>query len=147
MELALNKVNKETGEVTGTVNVEVRAYPIAEPKGKTKGYASVTVEGMFSAHGISINEGEKGLFVSMPQTRDRKGEWKDVFHPITSEGRKALRDAVLSEFSVSLDALAVQKESTLNKIREAAKTAKEMTAPAPVKETKEKAGKKAAPEI
>jgi hypothetical protein len=31
----INKVNKDTGEVTGVMNIEVRAYPIAEPKGNT----------------------------------------------------------------------------------------------------------------
>ena len=35
--LALDKVNKDTGEITGTMNIEVRAFPIAEPKGNTKG--------------------------------------------------------------------------------------------------------------
>ena len=84
----LNKVDKTTGEITGTMNIEVKAYPIAEPKGATKGYASVSVDGMFDAHGISIVEGKNGLFVAMPQTKDAKGEYRDIFHPVTSEGRK-----------------------------------------------------------
>ena len=127
--LTLNKIDKETGELTGAMNLEVRVYPIAEPKGNTKGFASVTVDDMFGAHGISIKEGKNGLFVSMPQTRDGKGEFRDIFHPVTSEGRKALNDAVLSEFSIALDAMVVQKESTVQKLRDAATAAKEKTAP------------------
>ena len=143
--LTLNKVDRETGEITGTMNLEVRAYPIAEPKGSTKGFASVTLDGMFGAHGISIVEGKNGLFVSMPQTRDAKNEYRDVFHPVTSEGRKALNDAVLAEFSVALDAMVVQKESTLNKIRESARATKEKAAPAADKGAKDK--KKSGPEL
>ena len=136
--LALNKVDKDTGEVTGTINLEVRAYPIAEPKTSTKGYASVTIDGMFGAHGISIIEGKNGLFVAMPQTKDAKGEYRDIFHPVTSDGRKALQDAVLSEFGIALDELVTQKESTVQKLRDAASAAKEKSATAPAKEPKEK---------
>jgi stage V sporulation protein G len=143
----LNKVNKDTGEITGTMDIEVRAYPIAEPKGATKGFASVTVDGMFGAHGISIVEGKNGLFVSMPQTKDARGDYKDVFHPVTKEGREALNGAVLAEFGAALDAMVVQKESTLNRIRESAKAAKEQSAPVAGKEPKEKTSKKSGPEL
>jgi stage V sporulation protein G len=136
--LSLNKVDKDTGEVTGTMNLEVRAYPIPEPKGSTKGFASVTVDEMFGAHGISIIEGSRGLFVAMPQTKDSKGEYRDVFHPVTSESRKVLYDAVLSEFGNALDAMVVQKESALSKIRESAMATKEKAAPAAAKEPKDK---------
>jgi len=143
--LTLNKVDKETGEVTGTMNLEVRAFPIAEPKGNTKGYASVTIDGLFGAHGISIIEGKNGLFVAMPQTRDAKNEYRDIFHPVTSEGRKALNDAVLAEFGAALDEMVTQKESTVQKLRDAASAAKEKSALPLPKEPKDK--KKGGPEL
>lgn len=126
---ALNKLDKESGEITGTMDIEVRAYPIAEPKGITKGYASVTIDGMFGAHGISIIEGKNGLFVSMPQTKDNKGNYRDIFHPVTSEARKELNGIILSEHSAALESLIAKHESTLDKIREGAKAAKENPAP------------------
>ena len=127
-ELALNKVDSKTGEITGTVNCELRVYPIAEPKGKTKGYASVTVEGVFGAHGIRIIEGQNGLFVSMPQTKDGKGEYRDIFHPVVKGGREALQGAILGEFAAALDTMVTQKESTVQKLRDSATAAKEKTA-------------------
>jgi len=136
--LTLDKINKDTGEITGTMDIEVRAYPIAEPKGNTKGYASLTIDGLFGAHGISIVEGKNGLFVSMPQTRDGKGEYRDIFHPVTTEVRKALQDAVLAEFGIALDEMVTQKESTVQKLREAATAAKEKSAPAVAREPKDK---------
>jgi stage V sporulation protein G len=147
-DLTLKKVDKDTGEIMGTMNLEVRAYPIPEPKGTTKGFASVTIDGMFGAHGISIVEGKNGLFVAMPQTKDTKGEWRDIFHPVTSEGRKALNDAVLAEFGAALDAMVVQKESTVQKLRDAANAAKGQSAPSAGKDAKDKGSKtKTGPEL
>ncbi len=124
----INNVDK-LGEILGEMNLEVRVHPIAEPKGNTKAYASVTIDGMFGAHGLSVVEGKNGLFVSMPQTRDNKGGYRDIFHPVTSEGRKALNDAVLSEYAVALDELAAKQESALEKIKEARTAATERPAP------------------
>ena len=145
----INKFDKGTGEVTGAMNLEIRVYPITEPKGSTKGYASVTVDDTFGAHGISIIEGKNGLFVAMPQTKDSRGDFRDIFHPVTSEGRKALNDAVLSEYAAALDNLVTRQESTLAKIREGVKSAKEQSAqetPA-VKEAGKGSRKKSDPEL
>jgi len=143
-DLTLNKVNKETGEITGTMSLEVRAYPIPEPKGNTKGYASVTIDGMFGVHGISIVNGSNGLFVAMPQTRDADKKYRDIFHPVTKEGREALQSVVLAKFGAALDDMVVQRESTVQKLRDAAAAAK--AAPVAGKEPKEKAAKKTGPE-
>ena len=124
---SLNKVNKETGEITGTMNVEVRAYPVAEPKGNVKGYASITIDDMFAVSGISIVEGKNGLFISMPQIKDSKGTYRDLAHPVTKEGREALNVAVLNAYDVALDGLIAQKESTLDKIRDGKKAVAERT--------------------
>ena len=143
--LSLDKVNKETGDVTGAMNLEIRVYPIAEPKGRTKGYASINIDGLFGVNGISIVEGKNGLFMSMPQTKDAKGDYRDLFHPVTSEGRIALQGAVLAEFGAALDEMVSQKESTVQKLRDAASAAKEIIMPAAGKEPKEK--KKSGPEL
>jgi stage V sporulation protein G len=144
--LILDKVHKETGEVIGTMALEIRTYPIAEPKGSTKGYASITIDDMFGVHGVAVVEGKNGMFVQMPQTRDGKGAYRDIFHPVTPEGRAALQEAVLTDFGVSLDAMVTQKESVVQKLRDAASAAKGQAAPIPAKEPKEKAAKKTEPE-
>jgi len=143
----LDKTDKETGEITGTMNLEVRAYPVDEPKGNTKGFASVTIDDTFGAHGIKIVEGKNGLFVSMPQTKDTKGEYRDIFHPVTTEGREAIRDAVLTEFSVALEEKVAQKESTVQQLQDSARAAKEKTGPSAGKEPKDKTRKNTGPEL
>jgi stage V sporulation protein G len=143
----INKVNKDTGEVTGVMNIEVRAYPIAEPKGNTKGYASVTIDDMFAAGSIAIKEGKNGLFAAMPQTRDSKGGFRDLFFPVTKEAREVLQGAALKEFGKALNEMVVQKESTVQKLRDSASAVKEQTAPpTPTIETT-KPNKKNGPEL
>jgi len=142
----INKVDKETGKVTGSLNIEVRAFPIAEPKGAVKGYANVNIDDVFALNGLSIREGKNGLFVSMPQTRDGKGDYRDIFHPTTTEGRNALQSAVLTEFGIALDDMVASKESALNKIREAAAIAKQKAIPTVEGNTGEKTVKKSQPE-
>ena len=121
-------------EKTSDTKVEARAYPIAEPKGNTVAFASVTIDDKFAVHGLRVVNGEKGLFVAMPQTRDAKGDYRDVAFPTTAELRKQISDTVLNEYAVALDDLVAKRESTVDKLREAAKAAKERPAPAVSKE-------------
>ena len=117
-------------EKTETTKVEARAYPIAEPKGNTVAFASVTIDDKIAVHGLRVVNAEKGLFVAMPQTRDAKGEYRDIAFPLTASLRKQMNDTVLSEYAIALDALVVKRESTVDRLREAAKAVKERPAPA-----------------
>jgi stage V sporulation protein G len=66
---------------------------------RVKGVASVTFDGQFVVHNIKIVEGrDNKLFISMPSRRVGD-ENKDIAHPITSDFRKELEDAILSQFN------------------------------------------------
>ena len=125
--------------------VEARAYPIAEPKGNTVAFASVTIDDKFAVHGIRVVNGEKGPFVAMPQTRDNKGEFRDLCFPTTASLRKQISDTVLTEYAAALDELVAKRESTVDKLREAARAAKER--PAPTVNREKSAYKSAAAEL
>ena len=71
----------------------------AEPK---KAAATITIADSFAVHGVSIIEGQKGLFLAMPQrASERRGETKyfEVAHPITAEFRQAIQNAVFGAYS------------------------------------------------
>jgi stage V sporulation protein G len=120
--------------------IDPEVHPISEPKNKLVAYASVTIDDKFVVNGMSVINGEKGLFVNMPKTRDNLGNYHDVCHPIIAELRQQINDAVLSEYAVALDALVERRESAVAKLREAARAIKERPA-APVKEkTAQKSG-------
>jgi stage V sporulation protein G len=80
------------------VKMDVRVYPLNEPKGNTLAFANVGIEDLAAINGIRVVNGEKGLFVTMPQSRDKDGEYHDIAFPINSDLRKALNTAVLDEF-------------------------------------------------
>jgi stage V sporulation protein G len=123
--------------------LDARAYPIAEPKSNTLAYASITIDGKFAVSGIRVVNSGNGPFVAMPQTRDSKGDYRDLCFPVTKELRQQISDAVLSEYAAALDAMVTKRESTVEKLRDAAKAAKERPAAPP----KDKAAKKSGPEL
>ncbi|MFQ6136274.1 MAG: SpoVG family protein [Candidatus Hydrothermarchaeales archaeon] len=80
---------------------EVRIYKM-EDAGNLKAYATVTLDNAYVVHGLKVMEGDNGLWVSMPASRNKKGEFKDIFHPISSEARETLVSAVISEYESSV---------------------------------------------
>ncbi len=66
--------------------------------GNTKGTASVSLNGQFAVREISVVQGPKGLFVSMPSRKNLKGEYHDVCFPCTKEARADFDKAVLTAY-------------------------------------------------
>jgi Uncharacterized protein, involved in the regulation of septum location len=119
--------------------LDVRAYPIAEPKSSTVAFASVTINDMIAINGIRVVSGENGLFAAMPQTKDAAGDYRDIAFPVTKELRQQLNKAILDEYAVQKD----QPNSVKDQIRDGAKTTKD----APAKEAAAaKTTKKTGPE-
>ena len=82
--------------------LDVRVYPIDESKGNTLAFASVAVDDLIAIRGIRVVEGEKGLFVSMPQSFNAKSnEYSDIAFPLTGELRAEITAAVLDEYDVT----------------------------------------------
>ena len=80
--------------------LDVRVYPIDEPKGNTLAFASVAVDDMAAIRGVRVVNSDKGLFVTMPQSQDTTGLYHDIAFPLNKELRKDISDAVLAEFKV-----------------------------------------------
>lgn len=135
---------QEQNNIAAATKIEARAYPIAEPKSATVAFASISIDDKFAVSGIRVVNSENGLFAAMPQTRDNKGDYRDVCFPVTAELRQQINDAVLNEYANALDTLVTQRESTVEKLRDAARAVKERPAPDKVKE---KAAKKSGPEM
>ncbi|HPP86257.1 MAG TPA: SpoVG family protein [bacterium] len=74
----------------------VRIMP-AEMK-NLKAFAEVTIANHFVCKGFKIMDGAKGLWVSMPSRSSKNGQWEDIFHPITAEGRAQLFDIILKSY-------------------------------------------------
>lgn len=70
-----------------------------EDMGKVRAFAILTLDDEFVVHGIKVIEGVNGLFVAMPNRKDKEDNFVDVAHPITSDFKEQLNKAVLDEFN------------------------------------------------
>ena len=79
---------------------DVKIFKIKQ-RGALLGYANVIFDNSFIIRGIKILENERiGRFVAMPSRRLRDGErhFRDVCHPLNSDIRTKLTEAVFEAY-------------------------------------------------
>lgn len=72
-------------------------------EGKMKAIVSVTFDDAFVVHDIKVIEGQDKLFTAMPSRKTPDNEFKDIAHPINSEMRVALENAILDKYKEVID--------------------------------------------
>ncbi len=77
---------------------EVRIRLVKKEEGKLKAVASVTIDDCFVVHDVKIIEGADGCFIAMPSKRTPDGEYKDIVHPLNTETREMMAEAILAEY-------------------------------------------------
>jgi stage V sporulation protein G len=87
--------DREGGEKMKVTDVRIRKI---NDEGKMKAIVSVTFDNEFVVHDIKIIEGQNGLFIAMPSRKMGEGDFRDIAHPINSEMRTRLQDAILSQY-------------------------------------------------
>jgi stage V sporulation protein G len=76
---------------------KVTLRPVA--MNKVCALASIVIDDQFVVHDLRVVNGDKGLFVAMPSRKLPNGEFRDICHPINTEARTQIQDAVLDQFS------------------------------------------------
>ena len=71
-------------------------------EGKMKAVVSITFDDEFVVHDIKIIEGQNGLFIAMPSRKMGEGDFSDIAHPLTSETRNRIKDAIFAEYEKTL---------------------------------------------
>ncbi|MDD7187317.1 MAG: septation regulator SpoVG [Clostridia bacterium] len=79
---------------------DVRVRLVKKDDSKLKAVASITIDDCFVIHDIKVIDGTDGYFVAMPSRKTSDGEYKDIAHPINSETRQTVIDAVLEAFKL-----------------------------------------------
>ena len=77
---------------------DIRIRLVKKDDGKLKAVASITIDECFVVHDIKVIDGNEGPFISMPSRKTPDGEYKDIVHPINTETREMIRDAVLEAY-------------------------------------------------
>lgn len=88
---------------------DVRIRKISEDN-KMKAIVSVTFDGEFVVHDIKVIEGKNGLFIAMPSRKTPTGEFKDITHPINTDTRQKIQDAILGEYEKVKNQISVDDE-------------------------------------
>lgn len=67
-------------------------------EGKMKAVVSITFDDEFVVHDIKIIEGQNGLFIAMPSRKMGEGDFRDIAHPLVSETRNRIKEAIFAEY-------------------------------------------------
>jgi len=78
-------------------NLEVVRLRRFEGDSKLKAFVDIAV-GEFIVKGLRVVEGQKGLFLGLPQEKGKDGKWYNVFYPKNKEARQELSDLVLAAY-------------------------------------------------
>lgn len=77
---------------------DIRIRLVTKEDSKLKAVASITIDECFVVHDIKVIEGKEGYFISMPSRKTPDGEYKDIVHPINTETREQIREAIMVEY-------------------------------------------------
>lgn len=92
-------------------NIDV--YPFkGKKRSNLKAYVNVEFDEEFVVKGIKVLDGKKGLFVSMPASEGKDGEFYDIAFPITKEFRETLVEDVLDAYEDSQESSKKSKKSS-----------------------------------
>jgi len=76
---------------------EVRVNP--NRGGKVKAFAQIVIDDCFLIGDIRVMEGKEGtVYVTMPSRRLRNGSFRDIVHPLNTETRRRVDEAILKEY-------------------------------------------------
>ena len=67
-------------------------------EGKMKAIVSITFDDEFVVHAVKIIEGQNGLFVALPSCTMNDGTFRDIAHPLLSETRYKIKNAIFAEY-------------------------------------------------
>lgn len=85
---------------------QVKIHKVINTEKTVKAVATAIIEDKIAIHGIRVVENEKGRFLVMPhnvvKNKEDKEIRRDIVHPITSEARQELKDAVFAAYETAL---------------------------------------------
>lgn len=81
----------------GVTITKVQVFAKSDGK-NTLGYAHITLEDTYVVKNLRVVKGKGGLFVGMPANKTKKGEYFDVFFPISQKARLELTQHVIDAF-------------------------------------------------
>ncbi len=77
---------------------DIKIRKVFDDEGPMKAVVSVTLDDQLALHDIKVIYAKEKYFIVMPSKKNPDGTYRDVAHPINSEFREVLNDAVLGAY-------------------------------------------------
>lgn len=78
-------------------NVKITCKPYTGSS-KTKGFIDLELDGTLVIKGLTLVEGENGLFLSFPSTKGKDGKYYNYVYSLDKEWRNLLQDACIKKY-------------------------------------------------
>ena len=82
-------------------------------EGPMKAVVSVTFDSQLAVHDIKVIHARDRFFIVMPSRKNPDDTYRDIVHPINSEFRTLLEDAVKSAYDAELEAVASAEQDEI----------------------------------
>lgn len=77
---------------------DVKVRPM-KTEGKIVAFADVVLNEGFCVTNVKVINGSKGIFITMPSTKDKAGAFRDICFPINKECRSEIEKNVLAAYN------------------------------------------------
>ena len=64
-----------------------------------KAFVNITIDDALAVKDLRIIDGNNGLFVAMPNRKNKDGEYRDTVHPINQEVRDMMEEEIIKAYN------------------------------------------------
>lgn len=86
------------------MNISDIRIKLIESDKSLKAIAAITIDECFVVHDIKLIQGADAFFIAMPGRKGANGEYKDVAHPLNTETRELIKNAVIKAYEAAKSA-------------------------------------------
>lgn len=90
---------------------DVKIRKIFNDEAPMKAIASVTFDNQLALHDVKVIYAREKLFIVMPSRKNHDNTYSDIVHPINSEFRAVLENAVLAAYNEALEQYNAEAEA------------------------------------
>ena len=84
--------------IQSTLDLKVVRVHRLPQNGALKAFVDLSVNDQFLIKGLRIVQGQKGMFVSLPQEQGKDKRWYNIIHCLTKELRTEISDKVMTAY-------------------------------------------------
>ena len=84
--------------MSNTINLKVEKIYRLSDSGPMKAFVDISINELILIKGLRIIQGQKGLFVSMPQEQGKDKRWYESIRCLTPEMRNVINEKVLAAY-------------------------------------------------